>query len=98
METLAARIILGDGVREGSTIVIDVDLSLIHILLISGEDEAKAMGDEYVSVEHLSLSLLKHPNKEIKALFKLYNITRAVLPPSYRSSLHNALLSSPYGG
>ena len=48
----------------------------LNKVLISGEDEAKAMGDEYVSVEHLFLSLLKHPNKEIKALFKLYNITR----------------------
>ena len=34
------------------------------------------MGDEYVSVEHLFLALLKHPNKEIKGLMKLYNITR----------------------
>ena len=48
----------------------------LNKVLISGEDEAKAMGDEYVSVEHLFLSLLKHSNKEIKALFKLYNITR----------------------
>ena len=48
----------------------------LNKVLISGEDEAKAMGDEYVSVEHLFLSLLKQPNKDIKALFKLYNITR----------------------
>src|SRR5699024_9229162 len=33
-------------------------------------------GDEYVSVEHLFLSLLKHPNKEIKKLFQAYGITR----------------------
>ena len=37
--------------------------------LLMAEDEAKAMGDEYVSVEHLFLSLLKHPNAEIKELF-----------------------------
>ena len=40
------------------------------------EDEAKRMGDEYVSVEHLFLSLLAHPSKEIKALMKDCNIDR----------------------
>ena len=60
-------------VSGGGQLYISSDLNKV---LISGEDEAKAMGDEYVSVEHLFLSLLKHPNKEIKALFKLYNITR----------------------
>ncbi len=44
--------------------------------LVSAEDEAKAMGDEYVSVEHLFLSMLKYPNKEIKALFDENGITR----------------------
>ena len=44
--------------------------------LIYAEDEAKAMGDEYVSVEHLFLSLLAHPSKEIKALMKDCNIDR----------------------
>ena len=38
--------------------------------LIYAEDEAKHMGDEYVSVEHLFLSLLAHPDKEVKALLK----------------------------
>ena len=43
---------------------------------MSAEDEAKAMGDEYVSVEHLFLSLMKYPNTEIKKLFQAYGITR----------------------
>ena len=49
----------------------DLNKALIH-----AEDEAKQMGDEYVSVEHLFLSLLHYPNKEIKALFKYYAIDR----------------------
>ncbi len=44
--------------------------------LIYAEDEAKRMGDEYVSVEHLFLSLLAHPDKEIKELMKQCMITR----------------------
>ena len=37
--------------------------------LVYAEDEAKRMGDEYVSVEHLFLSLIKHANRELKAIF-----------------------------
>ncbi len=44
--------------------------------LLGAEDEAKAMGDEYVSVEHLFLALLKNPNREIKGIFQEYGITR----------------------
>ncbi len=44
--------------------------------LISAEDEAKRMGDEYVSVEHLFLSLLDHPSPSVKALFRENGITR----------------------
>ncbi len=44
--------------------------------LVSAEDEAKAMGDEYVSVEHLFLALLKNPSPSMKKLFKEYGITR----------------------
>ena len=44
--------------------------------LINAEDEAKAMGDEYVSVEHLFLAMLKQPNKAVKELFRLYGITK----------------------
>ena len=44
--------------------------------MISSEDEAKQMGDEYVSVEHLFLAIQKHPNSEIKNIMKEYGLTR----------------------
>ena len=44
--------------------------------LIYAEDEAKQMGDEYVSVEHLFLSMLKNPSKEMKGLFQSFGIDR----------------------
>ncbi len=49
---------------------------MLNQALISAEDEAKAMGDEYVSVEHLFLSMLSHPNPGIKDLIREYGITR----------------------
>ncbi|MBR5360140.1 MAG: AAA family ATPase, partial [Lachnospiraceae bacterium] len=48
----------------------------LNKVLISAEDEAKHMGDEYVSVEHIFLSMLKNPNSEIKSVFNEYGITR----------------------
>ena len=42
----------------------------LNKVLISAEDEAKQMGDDYVSVEHLFLSLLKYPNPALKEIFK----------------------------
>ena len=48
----------------------------LNNVLIHAEDEAKQMGDEYVSVEHLFLALLKYPNPAMKELFKEYGITR----------------------
>nr|WP_294527842.1 ATP-dependent chaperone ClpB [uncultured Blautia sp.] len=44
--------------------------------LVSAEDEAKAMGDEYVSVEHLFLSLLKYPSPSMTKIWKEFGITR----------------------
>ena len=44
--------------------------------LVSAEDEAKAMGDEYVSVEHLFLSLLRYPSPNMKKLFNEFGITK----------------------
>lgn len=44
--------------------------------LVSAEDEAKAMGDEYVSVEHLFLSILKQPSPGVQKIFKEFGITR----------------------
>ncbi len=48
----------------------------LNQVLVSAEDEAKQMGDEYVSVEHLVLSLIKNPNSVIKELFREFGITR----------------------
>ncbi|MCI9306333.1 MAG: ATP-dependent chaperone ClpB [Lachnospiraceae bacterium] len=48
----------------------------LNKVLISAEDEAKQMGDEYVSVEHLFLALLDNPSPSVKEIFKEYGITR----------------------
>ncbi|MDF2587052.1 MAG: ATP-dependent chaperone ClpB [Anaerocolumna sp.] len=57
----------------GGQVYISNDLNKV---LIYAENEAKQMGDEYVSVEHLFLSMLKQPNKEINELVKNFRITR----------------------
>jgi ATP-dependent Clp protease ATP-binding subunit ClpB len=44
--------------------------------LVEAENEAKAMGDEYVSVEHLFLHMISHPSRDMKQLFKEFGITR----------------------
>ena len=51
---------------QGGQIYIGQDLNKV---LIHSDDEATQMGDEYVSVEHIFLSLLKYPNREIKTIF-----------------------------
>ena len=48
----------------------------LNKVLIYAENEAGQMGDEYVSVEHLFLSLLKQPNRNLKELFRDFRITR----------------------
>ena len=58
---------------QGGQVYVGKDL---NVVLTSAEDEAKQMGDEYVSVEHLFLSMIRHPNKEIKAIWNEYGITR----------------------
>ncbi len=58
---------------QGGRVYVGKDLNQA---LIHAEDEAKQLGDEYVSVEHLFLAMLKHPNKEIKEIFREYGITR----------------------
>ena len=58
---------------QGGQLYIGQDLNKA---LIHAEDEAKQMGDEYVSVEHIFLSLLKYPNKELKTIFREFGITR----------------------
>lgn len=49
---------------------------MLNKALIGAEDEAKQLGDEYVSVEHLLLAMLKYPNREIAQIWKEYGITR----------------------
>ena len=49
----------------------DLNNALVH-----GEDEAKAMGDEYVSVEHLFLAMMKYASKDMKAFFREVGISR----------------------
>ncbi len=60
-------------VSGSSQVYISNDLNKV---LINAEDESKAMGDEYVSVEHIFLSLLKHADRTMKELFRQYGITR----------------------
>ena len=48
----------------------------LNKVLVSASDEAKQMGDEYVSVEHLFFAMIKNPNKEIAEIWKEYGITR----------------------
>ena len=57
----------------------DVQLMIsqsLNKVLVSAEDEAKKMGDEYVSVEHIFLTLIAYTNNAVKAIFKEYGITR----------------------
>ncbi len=58
---------------QGGQIYVGQDLNKV---LISAEEEAKALSDEYVSVEHLFLAMIRHPNKAVKELFKEFGITR----------------------
>ncbi len=57
---------------QGGKVFVGKDLNKV---LISAEDEAKVLGDEYVSVEHLFLAMLKFPNREIAQIWKEYGIT-----------------------
>ena len=58
---------------QGGQVYVGKDLNTV---LTSAEDEAKQMGDEYVSVEHLFLAMIRHPNKEVKQIWTEYGITR----------------------
>ncbi len=58
---------------SGGQVYVGQDLNKV---LIHAEDEAKQMGDEYVSVEHLFLALLKYSNRAIQEICKEYGITR----------------------
>ncbi|MCM1045849.1 MAG: ATP-dependent chaperone ClpB [Candidatus Gastranaerophilales bacterium] len=58
---------------QGGKVFVGQDLNKV---LINAEDEAKQLGDEYVSVEHLFLAMIKSPNREIAQIFQEYGITR----------------------
>ena len=58
---------------QGGKVYVGQELNKV---LITAEEEAKALSDEYVSVEHLFLAMIKHPNKAVKELFKEFGITR----------------------
>ena len=58
---------------QGGKVYVGQDLNKV---LISAEEEAKALSDEYVSVEHLFLAMIKHPNKAVRELFREFGITR----------------------
>lgn len=60
---------------SGSNVSLRVSNSLNKVFN-DAEDESKAMGDSYVSVEHLMLAMIKAPNENMKSLFKKYNIAR----------------------
>ena len=60
---------------QGGQVFIGQDLNNV---LIHAEDEAKQMGDEYVSVEHLFLALLKYASREMKSLFQEMGISREI--------------------
>ena len=68
MQMVAARVKV-----SGGQVYVGQDLNKV---LIHAEDEAKQMGDEYVSVEHLFLSMIRYPNKAIKELWKEFGIDR----------------------
>ena len=57
---------------SGGQVYIGQDLNKV---LLGAEDEAKAMGDEYISVEHLFLNMIKQANPQIKELFREFGIT-----------------------
>ncbi len=58
---------------QGGQVYVGQDLNKV---LVSAEEEAKALSDEYVSVEHLFLAMIKHPNKAVKEIFREFGITR----------------------
>ncbi len=73
LENVESKLISRPKVSGGSQLYIS---NALNKALLDAEDEAKAMGDEYVSVEHLFLSMLKEPNGAVSSLLKEYGITK----------------------
>ncbi len=78
---------------QGSSAQVYVSGGLNKVLL-DAEDEAKSLGDEYVSVEHLFLSLLKHADSQMKKLFSTYGITREKFLQALQSVRGNQRVTS----
>ena len=76
---------------QGGQVFVGQDLNNV---LIHAEDEAKQMGDEYVSVEHLFLALLKHASREMKALFREFGIDRNLFLQALSSVRGNQKVTS----
>ncbi|SFR71171.1 ATP-dependent chaperone ClpB [Anaeromicropila populeti] len=70
-ETEVQSLLEGRPKVSGGNVFVGADLNKV---LIYSEDEAKRMGDEFVSVEHLFLSMIKNANPQIKTLFQKYTI------------------------
>ena len=73
LENVESKLTGRPKVSGGSQLYIS---NALNKVLISAEDEAKAMGDEYVSVEHLFLAMLREPNGAVGSLLKEYGITK----------------------
>ena len=76
IESFKKRIeeLINKKVKVSGNVQISISNDLNRVL-IEAEDEAKKMGDDYVSVEHLFILMLKYPGKALKELFKSYGIT-----------------------
>ena len=76
---------------SGGQVYVSSDLNRV---LIYAENEAKQMGDSYVSVEHLFLSMLKYPNKAVKKLFDDFRISREEFLKALQSVRGNQSITS----
>lgn len=66
----------------------------LNDVLLYGEDEAKKMGDEYVSVEHLMLAMMKKGSRDVKELFRTYDINREEFLKALQSIRGNQKITS----
>ena len=73
--TAAVETALSRKTKVSGDVELRISQSLNKVLLCSA-DEAKAMGDQYVSVEHIFLTMQKYPNKEVGDIFRRFGIDR----------------------
>ncbi len=79
------------GARESDKIYVSQDVDLV---LVDSEKIAEKMKDDYVSVEHIMLSIFDNSNKEVKELFKKYNVTKNAFLKALSSVRGNARVTS----